>query len=131
MDAILNLSTGEMIVQAIIAMLLITSPPDPVKPAFNKVNESRQERESLINEAERRRNQVIPKAEGEASQTVAEAEGYRAERVNAARGEASRFTAILQEYRQAKEEYGEAFVAMMRDFMAAEPTLWNEDIGED
>ena len=22
-------------------------------------------------------------------------------------------------------------VAMMRDFMAAEPTLWNEDIGED
>lgn len=79
------------------------TPPDPVKPAFNKVNESRQERESLINEAERRRNQVIPRAQGEASQTVAEAEAYRAERVNAAKGEASRFTAILQEYLQAKD----------------------------
>ena len=78
------------------------TPPDEVKPAFNKVNESRQERESLINEAEKRRNQVIPRAEGEASQTVAESEAYRAERVNAAKGEASRFTAILQEYRQAK-----------------------------
>ncbi len=79
------------------------TPPDPVKHAFNKVNESRQERESLINEAERRRNQVIPRAQGEASQTVAEAEAYRAERVNAAKGEASRFTAILQEYLQAKD----------------------------
>ena len=27
------------------------TPPDPVKPAFNNVNESRQQRESLINEA--------------------------------------------------------------------------------
>ena len=79
------------------------TPPDPVKPAFNKVNESRQQRESLINEAERLRNQVIPRAEGEASQTVAEAEAYRAQRVNAAKGEASRFTAILQEYRQSKD----------------------------
>lgn len=34
MDAVLNLSTGEMIAQAIIAMLLITAPPDPVKLLF-------------------------------------------------------------------------------------------------
>ena len=79
------------------------TPPDPVKPAFNKVNESRQHRESLINEAERQRNKVIPRAEGEASQIVAEAEAYKAMRVNAAKGEASRFTAILQEYRQSKD----------------------------
>ncbi len=79
------------------------TPPDPVKPAFNEVNKSRQEREQLINEAERQRNRVIPKAEGEAAQTVAEAQAYKAERVNAAKGEASRFTAILQEYRQAKD----------------------------
>lgn len=79
------------------------TPPDPVKPAFNKVNESRQERESLINEAERQRNKVIPRAEGEASQIVAEAEAYKAMRINAAKGEASRFTAILQEYRQSKD----------------------------
>ena len=79
------------------------TPPEPVKPAFNEVNEARQQRERLINEAEKYRNQVIPKAEGEAAQTVAEAEAYRAERVNRAKGEAARFTAILEEYKNAKD----------------------------
>lgn len=79
------------------------TPPDLVKPAFNEVNQAEQERERLINEAEKRRNQVIPRAEGQASQIVAEAEAYRAERVNRARGEAGRFTAILTEYKRAPE----------------------------
>jgi membrane protease subunit HflK len=79
------------------------TPPDPVKPAFNEVNQAEQERERLINEAEKRRNQVIPKAEGEALQIIAEAQGYAAERVNRARGEAERFTAILTEYRKSPE----------------------------
>lgn len=77
------------------------TPPDTVKPAFNEVNEARQEREQLINEAEKRRNQVIPKARGEAAQIIAQAEGYRARRVNRAEGEASRFSALLTEYKQA------------------------------
>lgn len=77
------------------------TPPDLVKPAFNEVNQAEQERERLINEAEKRRNQVIPRAEGQASQIVAEAEAYRAERVNRARGEAGRFSAILAEYQRA------------------------------
>lgn len=79
------------------------TPPDLVKPAFNEVNQSEQERERLINEAEKRRNQVIPRAEGEARQIIAEAEAYRAERVNRARGEADRFTAILTEYSRAPD----------------------------
>lgn len=79
------------------------TPPEPVKPAFNEVNEAEQERERLINEAEKRRNQVIPRAQGEAQQLIEEAEAYRATRVNAARGEAERFTAILNEYRNAPE----------------------------
>ena len=79
------------------------TPPEPVKPAFNEVNEAEQERERLINEAEKQRNQVIPRAQGEAQQMIEEAEAYRATRVNRARGEAERFTAILAEYRQAPE----------------------------
>lgn len=79
------------------------TPPDLVKPAFNEVNQAEQERERLINEAEKRRNQVIPRAEGEARQIIAEAEAYRAERVNRARGEADRFSAILAEYRRAPD----------------------------
>ncbi len=79
------------------------TPPEPVKPAFNEVNQAEQERERLINEAEKRRNQVIPRAEGEALQIIAEAEAYRAERVNRARGEAGRFTSILTEYQRAPD----------------------------
>lgn len=77
------------------------TPPDLVKPSFNEVNEARQEKERLINVAEKERNQVIPRAEGEAAQLVSEAQAYAADRVNAARGEADRFTAILQEYQKA------------------------------
>lgn len=79
------------------------TPPDPVKPAFNEVNEARQQKERLINVAEKERNQIIPKARGEAARTIAEAEGYRAERVNAAKGESSRFLAVLARYREAED----------------------------
>ncbi len=79
------------------------TPPETVKPAFNEVNEARQERERLINEAEKFRNQVIPRAEGEAAQIIAESEAYRAERVNKAKGDTSRFTAVLEEYLKAEE----------------------------
>jgi membrane protease subunit HflK len=79
------------------------TPPEPVKPAFNEVNQAEQERERFINEAEKRRNQVIPRAEGQAEQTIAEAEGYAAKRVNAAKGEAARFTSIFEAYRDAPE----------------------------
>jgi modulator of FtsH protease HflK len=75
------------------------TPPGPVRPAFNEVNEAEQERERFINEAERERNRVLPQARGEALQMVAEAEAYRAQRVNRALGEASRFEAILEQYR--------------------------------
>lgn len=78
-------------------------PPKAVQPAFNEVNEARQERERMINEAQKRVNQEIPRAEGSALRTVAEAEGYATERVNRAKGESARFSAVLAEYREAPE----------------------------
>jgi len=74
------------------------NPPDPVKPAFNEVNQSLQEKEKKINEAWSEYNQEIPKAKGEAEQTIRGAEGYATERVNNALGDASRFTAVYREY---------------------------------
>jgi len=79
------------------------TPPDPVKPAFNEVNEARQDRERTINQAQERANREIPKARGEATRTITEAEGYAVERVNRANGEATRFQAILAEYQRAPE----------------------------
>lgn len=79
------------------------TPPDPVKPAFNEVNEARQQREQFINEAERRQKEVLPRVEGEAQKMLAEARGYQAQRTNAALGEAARFKAIYGEYKEARE----------------------------
>ncbi len=79
------------------------TPPDPVKPAFNEVNEARQDRERTINQAQEKANQQIPRARGEAIQTVTEAEGYAVERVNRAEGEANRFKAILADYKKSPE----------------------------
>lgn len=78
-------------------------PPAAVKPAFNEVNEARQERERMINEATKQANQEIPKAKGAANRALSEAQGYATERVNRAKGETARFNSILTEYRSAPD----------------------------
>ena len=78
-------------------------PPTAVQPAFNAVNEARQEQERMINEATKQTNEAIPRARGEANRAIAEAQGYAAERTNRALGEAARFRAILAEYKAAPE----------------------------
>jgi len=78
-------------------------PPDPVKGAFNEVNEAQQEKERLINEAQETYNREIPKAKGEAERTINGARGFALERVNRAKGDVARFSAVLKEYRNATE----------------------------
>jgi membrane protease subunit HflK len=78
-------------------------PPPRVQPAFNEVNEARQELERMINEATRQANQAIPRAQGTANRIISEAEGYATERVNRSLGETARFTAVLLEYRNVPE----------------------------
>jgi membrane protease subunit HflK len=99
------------------------TPPDPVKPAFNEVNEARQDKERMINQAQEAANREIPKARGEAVQTVTEAEGYAIERVNRSRGETDRFRAVLGEYRRAQDVtrrrlYLEALAAVLPQLKA-------------
>ncbi len=79
------------------------TPPDSVKPAFNEVNEARQDKERTINQAQEQANREIPKAGGEATQSISQAEGYALERTNRAQGEANRFLAILADYEGAPE----------------------------
>lgn len=83
--------------------LLDVNPPDPVKPAFNEVNEARQEREQMINQAWEAYNKAVPKAQGEAKRTIHQAEGYKVDRVNRAQGEAAKFTKTWNEYIKAPE----------------------------
>ncbi|MCX5870601.1 MAG: FtsH protease activity modulator HflK [Deltaproteobacteria bacterium] len=79
------------------------NPPEPVKPAFNEVNEADQDMKRLVNEAEETYNKVIPKARGNAKKIVEEAHGYAVARVNEAYGDTGRFLAILKEYKNAPE----------------------------
>jgi len=79
------------------------NPPEPVKDAFNAVNQAQQEKETLINQARSEYNKIIPRARGQAEETIQKAEGYAAERVNNALGEATRFNALYREYIKAPE----------------------------
>jgi membrane protease subunit HflK len=79
------------------------NPPDPVKAAFNAVNQAQQEKETLINQAKSEYNKVIPKARGQAQETIQKAEGYATQRVNNSLGEVARFNAIYREYIKAPE----------------------------
>lgn len=79
------------------------NPPEPVQPAFNSVNEAKQEKERFINEALQAYNKAIPRAEGTAEQKILEAEGYAINRVNRAKGDAEKFLAIWREYNRAKD----------------------------
>lgn len=97
------LSEYETGIRLVTVELQDVTPPDPVKPAFNEVNEARQDLERMVNQAQEQANKVIPRAAGQAKQAIAEAEGYATERVNQARGEASRFTSILSEYQRVPE----------------------------
>jgi membrane protease subunit HflK len=78
-------------------------PPGDVIDAFRDVQAAEQERDRLERQADAYANRVLAGARGTAAQIVEEAEGYRAQVVNAAEGEASRFTAVLEEYKNAPE----------------------------
>ncbi|MFT4626351.1 MAG: membrane protease subunit HflK [Myxococcota bacterium] len=79
------------------------TPPDKVKPSFDEVNQAQQERERLINEAKTGFNTVIPAARGQAEEMIAQAQGYAVQRTNRAEGEAGRFTALLEAYKESPE----------------------------
>ena len=75
--------------------------PSQVKDAFDEVVRAREDREKLINQARGYREDLIPKARGEAQEIVQGAEAYKEERTLRAKGDGSRFNAVLTEYRKA------------------------------
>ena len=78
-------------------------PPEQVIDAFREVQAAEQERDRLEKQADAYANRVLAQARGEAAQALETAEAYRAQVVNGATGEASRFSAILNEYLKAPE----------------------------
>ena len=78
-------------------------PPAQVIDAFRDVQAARADRESSKNEAEGYAKEVIPRWRGEAEKVIQQSQGNKKAAVAKAEGEASRFLAIYNEYKNAKQ----------------------------
>jgi modulator of FtsH protease HflK len=78
-------------------------PPERVKPAFDKVNASIQEKQKLENDAESSRNKLIPAARANRDKLIREAEGYASSRRAEATGEIEALLAKYRAYQRAPE----------------------------
>lgn len=79
------------------------TPPELVKPSFDKVNASIQEKGQLIYEATRERNSLLPLAHASSDKLIREAEGYASRRLAEAEGEISALLAKYESYKLAPE----------------------------
>jgi membrane protease subunit HflK len=78
-------------------------PPDRVRPAFDKVNASIQEKQKLENEAEAERNKLLPAARAARDRLIREAEGYAGRRKAEAQGEIEALLAKYHAYQRAPD----------------------------
>jgi modulator of FtsH protease HflK len=94
-------------------------PPAEVANAFAEVVRAGQNKIQLTNEADQYANQRTRLAEGEAAKLKEDAEAYKAEVVADAQGEASRFLAVYNQYKDAKDVTRERlFIEMMEQVLA-------------
>jgi membrane protease subunit HflK len=98
-----ELDQAETGIQVVTVEMKRTDVPEPVQPSLNEVNQATQEKEQMIYQAKEDYNKAIPAARGEAERTIRASEGYSLDRVNRAKGDASRFTALYTEYAKAKD----------------------------
>ena len=73
-------------------------PTRQVQEAFKAVETSKQEAETATNNANKYANEVLPAAEADADEILQQAEAYKTARINAANGQASRFSQLFEEY---------------------------------
>ena len=97
------LDTYKSGIKIVTVKLQDVNPPDPVKSAFNEVNEAKQEKEQTINQAWEAYNKAVPRAKGEAEKTIRKAEGYALNRINRAQGNATNFIQVWKAYSLAKD----------------------------
>jgi modulator of FtsH protease HflK len=94
-------------------------PPAEVANAFAEVVRAGQNKIQLTNEADQYANQRTRLAEGEAAKLKEDATAYKAEVVADAQGEASRFLAVYEQYKNAKDVTRERlFIEMMESVLA-------------
>jgi modulator of FtsH protease HflK len=76
------------------------SPPEKVRPAFDQVNASIQQRDQLENEANKERNRLLPQALAEKDKTIRTAQGYADRRRAETAGEIKSLLARYRAYQK-------------------------------
>ena len=82
-------------------------PPDEVAAAFTDVNSAREDKARAINEASGYANSIIPEARGQARQILANAQATASTTLAEANGASQAFAAVLAEYEDNAQIYGE------------------------
>jgi membrane protease subunit HflK len=83
--------------------LLDVQPPAEVGDAFKDVASAREDKVRIINQAEAYRNEIVPVATGTAKSMINAAAAYKQQVELGAKGEASRFLAMTEEYAKNRE----------------------------
>ena len=73
-------------------------PTAAVQEAFKAVETAKQDAETATNNAKKYANEVVPAAQADADEVLQKAEAYKTARINAANGQASRFSQLYEEY---------------------------------
>ena len=73
-------------------------PTTAVQEAFKAVETAKQDAETATNNAKKYANEVVPAAQADADEVLQKAEAYKTARINAANGQASRFSQLYEEY---------------------------------
>jgi len=108
-----------------------SQPPTEVIPAWDAVNQARQDNERIINEAAGYRNELVPAARGEQKRAIREAEGYAKRIVETATGRAEAFRLQATEYKKSPENTQRRLYieAMQRVLGQADITVIDASIG--
>jgi membrane protease subunit HflK len=95
------------------------TPPRRVKPSFDAVNTSLQNKEKLVNEAKTERNRLIPQARASKDKLIQGAKGYADRRRLEAQGEISALLAKYEAYRQSPDvTRRRLYIEAMEDVLA-------------
>lgn len=77
--------------------------PEEVKAAFDDAINAQEDEQRFVNQAQAYAAQVEPIARGRAQRVFEEAQAYKQQKILQSQGDASRFTALLTEYKKAPE----------------------------
>ena len=115
------LNSYDIGVSVLLVQMLKIDPPAQVIDSFRDVQTARVDKESEINKAYKYKNDILPKVRGEAGKILEYAQGYAISVVNRAKGDASRFNQVYEQYKSAP------FVTRKRMYLDAMEELFGKN----